>query len=130
MDLINSKIEINELNTKRSGLPGVSIRSQISSTNEYKLNGGKTDEFRGKKIYLDSELDIEKQVKEQLQLLKNENKELRYKYNLLIEQIKELLKNIKCDMKNKPQVSQICQILGYSPQTINKVVSNNKKVIV
>ena len=130
MDLINSKFEINELNSKRSGLPGVSIRSQISSTNEYKLNGGKNDEFRGKKIYLDSELDIEKQVKEQLQLLKNENKELRYKYNLLIEQIKELLKNIKCDMKNKPQVSQICQILGYSPQTINKVVSNNKKVIV
>ena len=33
-------------------------------------------------------------------------------------------------MKNKPQVSQICQILGYSPQTINRIVTIKKEVII
>ena len=126
-DLIKSNID--DLGSKKSVVP-LSIRSQISSTNDYKNSERKNDEYLGKKIYQISEQDIEKQVQEQLQFLKNENKEIKNKNNSLIEQIKELLKSIKCDNKNKSQVSKICQILGYSPQTINKVIANNKKVII
>ena len=126
-----AKIDIlDDINSKKSGFQGISTRSQVSSINEYRASERKVDDYLNKGIMEDNALDIEKQVQEQLNFLKKENKEIKYKYNLLIEQVKELLKNIKCDMKNKPQVSQICQILGYSPQTINKIVTNKKKVII
>ena len=108
----------------------MSARSQISSINDYKISERKVDEFLSKGVNEDNDLDIGKQIQGQLNFLKKEIKEKDNKFNSLSEQVKELLKNIKCDMKNKPQVSQICQILGYSPQTINKIVTNKKKVII
>jgi len=40
--------------------------------------------------------------------------------------IKELLKNVKCDIKIKPQISQICQIFGFSPNTTARIIANKK----
>ena len=60
---------------------------------------------------------IKKQLKETLQ-----------KYEQLSDQVKELLKNVKCDIKIKPQISQICQILGKSPEEVNKIVNKKKSI--
>ena len=58
--------------------------------------------------------------------IKKQLKEINLKYEQLSEQVKELLKNIKCDIKIKPQISQICQILGFSPQTTARIITNKK----
>ena len=87
------------------------------------------DEFLNKGAIEENDLDIVKQMQEQMKCLKDEIKDMNNRYNLLSEQFKELLKNIKCDMKIKPQIVQICQIFGFSPETINKIVTNKKKGI-
>ena len=51
------------------------------------------------------------------------------KYNQLKNQIQELFKNMKCDNKCKTQVKIICEILGYSPDVINMILTNKKKGI-
>ena len=63
-----------------------------------------------------------------MKLLKNEIKKKNNKFNMLSEQIEELFKNIKLDMKNKPQIVQIYQILGKSPEEINKIVNKKKSL--
>ena len=73
-----------------------------------------------------SELILQKQIK----LLKEELNETKIKLDQLVGQVKELLKNVKCEMKNKPQIVQICQILSLSPQTTNRIITNNKKGII
>jgi hypothetical protein len=67
------------------------------------------------------------QAQEQIILLKEELKETKTKLEQLIGQVKELLKNVKCDNKNKPQFVQICQILNLSPKTTNRIITNNNK---
>jgi chromosome segregation ATPase len=132
LDFIKSKNDIfDEINSKKSGAPapGVSARSQISSINDYKISERKVDEFLSKGVNEDNDLDIGKQIQGQLNFLKKEIKEKDNKFNSLSEQVKELLKNIKCDMKNKPQVVQICQLLGISQETMNKIVANKKNII-
>ena len=62
-----------------------------------------------------------------MKMLKQELKETRIKLEQLSDQVKELLKNVKCDNKNKPQFVQICQILNLSPQTTNRIITNNNK---
>ena len=122
---------IDETNSRRSGIPGgVSVKSQISSNNEYnsnneyKVSEKKVDDFLNKAIIEENDLDIIKQNEEQMKLLKDEIKEKNNKLNMLTEQFDELMKNVKCDMKNKPQIVQICQILGKSPE---EVIVNKKK---
>ena len=69
-------------------------------------------------------------LRAQLVFLKEELKENKTKLEQLIGQVKELLKNVKCDNKNKPQFVQICQILNLSPKTTNRIINNvNKKTI-
>ena len=121
---------IDEAMSRKSGMPGPLIKSQISSLNEYRESERKVDEYLSKGIKDETnDKEVIKLMQEQNKFLKEQIKEINNKYNLLAEQVKELLKNIKCDMKIKPQVSQICQIFGYSPEIINQVVANNKKVI-
>ena len=76
------------------------------------------------------DIDELNQAQEQLILLKEELKDTQTKLDQLVGQVKELLKNVKCDMKIKPQFVQICQILQLSPQTTNRIITNNKKVII
>jgi hypothetical protein len=131
MDFIKTKTDaFEEANSRKSGVPGVSTKSQGSTNNDYKASERKVDEFLNKGAIEENDLDIVKQMDEQMKSLKNEIKETSNKYNLLSEQVKELLKNIKCDMKIKPQIVQICQIFNFSPEIINKIVTNKKKGII
>ena len=118
-----------ETNSRRSGAHGgISIKSQISSNNDYKASEKKVDDYLNKGLIEENDLDIIKQNEEQMKLLKNEIKEKNNKFNMLSEQIEELFKNIKLDMKNKPQIVQIYQILGKSPEEINKIVNKKKSL--
>ena len=130
LDFIKNTTEnVDEANSRRSGMHGgISIKSQISSNNEYKASEKKVDDYLNKGIIEENDLDIIKQNEEQMKLLKNEIKEKNNKLNMLTEQIDELLKNIKCDLKNKPQIVQICQILGKSPEEVNKIVNKKKSI--
>ena len=130
MDFIKTKTDgFEETNSRKSAAPGVSTNSQRSSNNDYKASERKVDEFLNKGAIEENDLDIVKQMNDQMKCLKDEIKDINNKYNLLSGQVKELLKNIKCDMKIKPQIVQICQIFGFSPETINKIVTNKKKGI-
>ena len=86
----------------------------------------KADEFLREGLGDDSEYNEVKQMQKQMTFIKKQLKEIMLKYDQLSEQVKELLKNIKCDMKIKPQISQICQILGYSPNTTARIIANKK----
>ena len=94
----------------------------------YKASEKKVDDYLNKGLIEENDLDIIKQNEEQMKLLKNEIKEKNNKFNMLSEQIEELFKNIKLDMKNKPQIVQIYQILGKSPEEINKIVNKKKSL--
>ena len=65
-----------------------------------------------------------KKLKEEIVSLKNKNKDLEIKYKNLEDMVKELIKNLKYEPIIKPHIVQICQILGYSPQTTQKIVKN------
>ena len=126
LDFIKNE-NIEETNSRRSGMPGgISIKSQVSSNNEYKSNEKKVDEYLNKGIIEENDSDIVKQNEEQMKLLKDEIKEKNNKFKMLSEQMEELMKNIKLDMKNKPQIVQIYQILGKSPEEINKLTNKKK----
>ena len=128
IDFIKNE-NIEETYSRRSGIPGgISIKSQVSSNNEYKSNEKKVDDYLNKGIIEENDFDIVKQNEEQMKMLKDEIKEKNSKLKMLSEKIEELMKNIKYDMKNKPQIVQICQILGKSPEEINKL-TNKKKTI-
>ena len=127
LDFIKSKNDIfDDMNSKKSGAPGM---SQVSSSIENKINEKKVDDFLNKGIIEDNDLDVEKHLQEQIKFFKKEIKEKDIKLNSLTEQVKELLKNIKCDIKNKPHVVQICQLLGIPQQIMNKIVTNKKNII-
>ena len=117
---------IEETNSRRSGIPGG--KSQISLNNDYKASEKKVDDYLNKALIEENDFDIIKQNEEQMKLLKNEIKEKNNKFNMLSEQIEELFKNIKLDMKNKPQIVQICQILGKSPEEVNKIINKKKSI--
>ena len=121
MEFINSK-NVEEGNSKKSGVPQGSMNSKMW---DYKISEKKVDEFLNKGNEED-DLDMEKLLQKQLNYLKKEVSETNNKYNMLEGQVKELLKHIKCDMKNKPQIVQICQILGFDQDKVNKIVSNKK----
>ena len=65
-----------------------------------------------------------KKLKEENNILKNRNKDLEIKYKNLGDMVKDLIKNVKYENNIKPHIVQICQILGYSPQTTQKIVKS------
>ena len=105
-----------------------SMKKNENDTFNYKAEK-KADEFLREGLGDDSEYNEFKEMQKQMTFIKKQLKEVMLKYDQLSEQVKELLKNIKCDMKIKPQISQICQILGYSPNTTARIVSNKKSGI-
>ena len=94
----------------------------------YKISEQKADEFLRKGAE-DSENMYNNQMKVQLDFFKDQFKDMDNKYNQLKNQIQELFKNMKCDNKCKTQVKIICEILGYSPDVINMILTNKKKGI-
>ncbi len=89
----------------------------------------KVDEFLTTNAGEEDDFDEVKQITKQMNFLKKELKEIKSFDAQLIEQVKELIKIIKCDSKNKLQISQICQLLNFSPTTTNRILTNNKKGI-
>ena len=63
-------------------------------------------------------------MREQIAFLKNRIKEIEIKYKNLEDLVKELIKNVKYEPIIKPQIVQICQVLGYSPRTSQKIISS------
>jgi hypothetical protein len=86
----------------------------------------KADEFLREGLGDESDYNEYKQMQKQMKFIKEQLKESIQKYDLLSGQVEELLKNIKCDIKIKPQIAQICQIFGYSPQTTSRILNNKK----
>ena len=62
-----------------------------------------------------------------IQEIKDKLKELTFKYTNLVEQVKILLGNINFTNKAKPQITQICQLIGYSPRTTARIFSFPKE---
>ena len=89
----------------------------------------KVDEFLTTNAGEEEDFDEVKQITKQMNFLKKELKELKSFNQQITEQVKELIKNIKCDNKNKLQIAQICQLLNLSPNTTNRILTNNKKGI-
>jgi len=65
-----------------------------------------------------------RKLREEIIVVKNRNKDLEVKYKNLEDMVKDLIKNVKYENNIKPHIVQICQILGYSPQTTQKIVKN------
>ena len=61
-----------------------------------------------------------------MQGFKEKLNELEFKYNNLVEQVKILIGNITFNQKIKPQITQICQLLGYSPKTTARIFTSTK----
>lgn len=74
----------------------------------------------------ESDLDEVKGLKNFIKFLKNDIKEKEKVLNALIEQIKEIIKELKWNNKNNQRVTKILTILGYTPEII-KIVIDNKK---
>jgi hypothetical protein len=104
----------------------LNVNANENDTFNYKAAEKKADEFLREGLGDESEWSEFKLMQKQMNLIKEQLKESLLKYDQLSEQVKELLKNVKCDNKNKPQIAQICQIFGYSPQTTNRIVNNKK----
>ena len=97
-----------------------------NDTFNYKAAEKKADEFLKEGLGDESDFNEIKQMQKQMKFIKDQLKETILKYDQLSEQVKELLKNVKCDIKIKPQISQICQILEISPQTTSRILNNKK----
>lgn len=74
----------------------------------------------------ESDLDEVKGLKNFIDYLKKDNKEKEKIINGLIEQIKDLIKDLKWNKKNNQRVTNILTILGYTPEII-KILIDNKK---
>ena len=123
----------NQINNNKKKEFISSVRSEQENTNNnkndtfnYKEAEKKADEFLREGLGEDSEYNEIKQMQKQMMFIKKQLKETLQKYEQLSDQVKELLKNVKCDIKIKPQISQICQILGFSPNTTARIISNKK----
>lgn len=56
----------------------------------------------------------------------NDNEDVDKKYNILSENVLSLLKDIKCDNRNRPFITNICFVLGISPLSMSKILANKK----
>jgi chromosome segregation ATPase len=74
----------------------------------------------------ESDLDEVKLLKKQLEFLKDYIKEKDEVINGLIEQIKDLIKDLKWNKKNNQRVTNILTILGYTPEEIKILIENKK----
>ena len=110
------------------GPVGFNILEKLNTNNKLKQIDIKIENKDEKNNNGNDELVLQQQI--QNGVLKEELKDTKAKLEQLIGQVKELLKNAKCDNKNKPQFVQICQILNLSPQTTKRLINNiNKKGI-
>ena len=61
------------------------------------------------------------------QQVKDKFRELDYYYNSLEELVKKLLLNCTCTNKNRAYISELCKIVGFNDEVINKILNNKSK---
>jgi chromosome segregation ATPase len=61
------------------------------------------------------------------QQVKDKFRELDYYYNSLEELVKKLLLNCTCTNKNRAYISELCRIVGFNDEVINKILNNKSK---
>ena len=62
-----------------------------------------------------------------MQGVKDKNKELQQRVNMLSEQVKILISNININNKIKPQISQLCQLMKIPPKNIQLIIAGKNK---
>ena len=115
----------NNFISKENNKSEVKSSKVFTDTFNYKEAEKKADDFLKNGVE-ESDMDEMKLMQKQMGIIKGQLKDSETNFNQLSEQVKELLKHIKCDTKIKPQIVQICQIFGYSPQTTKRIVNNKK----
>ena len=124
MDLVKTTND-DKVGSKQSGILNKQpSQTNISSLNGIKENEKKVDLFLKNCVCEDEDQDEIKQMNEQIKFLKTRIKELETKLKNMEDLVKELIKNVKYEPLIKPQIVQICQLLGCSPQETQKIISN------
>ena len=62
-----------------------------------------------------------------MQGVKDKNKELQQRVNMLSEQVKILISNININNKIKPQINQLCQLMKIPPKNIQLIIAGKNK---
>ena len=68
---------------------------------------------------------MERKIK--IKLVKDKNKELLQRVNMLSEQVKILISNININNKIKPQINQLCQLMKIPPKNIQLIIAGKNK---
>ena len=137
LDLLNkANKDINDLQKKNKELQFKLEDKQVKE----ELSGFRTEEANFSNY--EEEFDLRKMVngtKEKnrsedinidypgMQGVKDRNKELKQKMNMLIEQVKILIANVNINSKIKPQINQICQLMRIPAQNIQMIISGKNK---
>ena len=137
LDLLNkANKDINDLQKKNKELQFKLEDKQVQE----ELSGFRTEEANFSNY--EEEFDLRKMVngtKEKnrsedinidypgMQGVKDRNKELKKKMNMLIEQVKILIANVNINSKIKPQINQICQLMRIPAQNIQMIISGKNK---
>ena len=136
-NIINDKEnnnEINENNIEKMDLnENVSNGGELNKSNKlsskddpFKESEKKVDEFLMNGAGDEDDYDEVKIITKQMNFLKEEIKDNREKNKRLGNEIKDLFFKIKCNDKNRQNIVQICQLLGFQPQLIDQIISNKK----
>ena len=123
-DELNNNIEKMDLNEHLSKYE--ELNKVPSKDDPFKESEKLVDEFLMKGAGDEDDYDEVKMINKQMNFLKEEIKENREKHKKLGNEIKELFTKIKCNDKNRKNIVQICQLLGFTPQLVDQIISNKK----
>ena len=125
-DNANNKIEVMDMNDNLSKNEENKSNKLSSKDDPFKESEKKVDEFLMKGAGDEDDFDEIKIITKQMNFLKEEIKENREKNKNLGNEIKDLFSKIKCNDKNRKNIVQICQLLGFQPQLVDQIISNKK----
>ena len=123
-EIINNNISKNSNNEDLDK----AINSMNSKNDPFKESERKVDEFLAKGAGEEDDFDEVKMINKQMNFLKEEIKDYRERVKKLTTEIKELFSKIKCNDKNRKNIVQICQILGFSPAIVDQIISNKYRI--
>jgi len=125
-DLLNKNIEKMDLNDNFNDEEGQNKSKAFSKNDPFKESEKMVDEFLMKGAGDEDDYDEVKIITKQMNFLKEEIKDNREKNKKLKDEISDLLTKIKCNDKNRKNIAQICQLLAFTPETIEQIISNKK----
>ena len=125
-DFLNKNIEKMDLNDNFNDEEGQNKSKAFSKNDPFKESEKMVDEFLMKGAGDEDDYDEVKIITKQMNFLKEEIKDNREKNKKLKDEISDLLTKIKCNDKNRKNIVQICQLLAFTPETIEQIISNKK----